>query len=593
MEVLPRAVATSSVSVTASAAGKESPGSGKKSVQVSVPAVPFLRPASALAASLLASAPPAALALNYDDFLKKAADSASSAASGSSFPELPSIELPSIDLPSVDLDGASDFVSANPLALVGVLVAVAVPFIASRAFAGPTSFGSVSGIEAYKKLSDPEQNTQLLDIRALEDIKAEGSPNLRALRKTPLKVAYAANDDAFVEKVLAKCKIAEDTTLYVLDRFDGSAATVAKLLANSGFKSAYAIKGGAEGQNGWREKDLPWLEPAKSFNLNIDGLKSILKDGEGVNADGLAPTALGVAAATGVGLIVFSEAETALQLLGTVAVLQLFVKKFLYAADRKKTIQDIKTFLDTKIAPKEFVEEIKEVGRAILPKDGEVQAAVETGAAVLEKELNVDSVTPETLAEKAKEKVIDEAEKLGVEVPDLEGVKSDIQSTVELVTSDLKSGAKELQSNVDAAISDLESGAEDLKSNAGEVTSDLKSKAEEVTSNVESEAEEVGSDLKSGAEEAKSAVESSTESITSSNGSAAPAPGAVEEAEKEVTPFFESDIKPVSQEEEQEAALAALEGDEPSAFTEEGVGEDVTAKKLEGVIASSPGDTSS
>ena len=235
---------------------------------------------------------------------------------------------------------------------------------------------------------------------------------------------------------------------------------------------------------------------------------------------------------------------------------------------------------------------MQEVGRAILPKDGEVQAAVETGAAVLEKELNVDSVTPETLAEKAKEKVIDEAEKLGVEVPDLEGVKSDIQSNVELVTSDLKSGAKELQSNVDVAISDLESGAEDLKSNAGEVTSDLKSKAEEVTSNVESEAEEVGSDLKSGAEEAKSAVESSTESITSSNGSAAPAPGAVEEAEKEVTPFFESDIKPVSQEEEQEAALAALEGDEPSAFTEEGVGEDVTAKKLEGVIASSPGDTS-
>jgi hypothetical protein len=221
---------------------------------------------------------------------------------------------------------------------------------------------------------------------------------------------------------------------------------------------------------------------------------------------------------------------------------------------------------------------VQEVGRAILPKDGEVQAAVETGAAVLEKELNVDSVTPETLAEKAKEKVVDEAEKLGVEVPDLEGVKSDIQSNVELVTSDLKSGAKELQSNVDAAISDLESGAEDLKSNAGEVTSDLKS-----------EAEEVGSDLKSGAEEAKSAVESSTESITSSNGSAAPAPGAVEEAEKEVTPFFESDIKPVSQEEEHEAAL---EGDEPSAFTEEGVGEDVTAKKLEGVIASSPGDTS-
>lgn len=232
---------------------------------------------------------------------------------------------------------------------------------------------------------------------------------------------------------------------------------------------------------------------------------------------------------------------------------------------------------------------MQEVGRAILPKDGEVKAAVETGAAVLEKELNVDSVTPETLAEKAKEKVVEEAEKLGVEVPDLEGVKSDIQSNVDLVTSDLKSGAKELQSNFDAVITDLESGAEDLKSNAEEATSDLKSKAEEV-----------GFDLKSGAEEAKSAVESTTESVKSSNGSAAP----VEEkpAKKEVTPFFESDIKPVSQpepvasaassEEEHDAALSAFEGDEPSAFAEEGVGEDTIAKKLEGVTASSSADTS-
>jgi chitinase domain-containing protein 1 len=43
------------------------------------------------------------------------------------------------------------------------------------------------------------------------------------------------------------------------------------------------------------------------------------------------PTTLGVAAAAGVGLVVFSEAETALQLLGSAALVQLFVKKFLFA----------------------------------------------------------------------------------------------------------------------------------------------------------------------------------------------------------------------------------------------------------------------
>jgi len=89
---------------------------------------------------------------------------------------------------------------------------------------------------------------------------------------------------------------------------------------------------------------------------------------------------------------------------------------------------------------------VQEVGRVLLPKEGEVKAAVATGATVLEKELGVDSVTPEAIGEKVKEKFGEEAEKVGVEIPD-----------VEAITSDLKSSAKELQSNVKQAASDLES----------------------------------------------------------------------------------------------------------------------------------------
>ena len=43
---------------------------------------------------------------------------------------------------------------------------------------------------------------------------------------------------------------------FVCSRGQG-AASVAKLLANSGFKGAYAIKGGAE--NGWRVSEVPAL----------------------------------------------------------------------------------------------------------------------------------------------------------------------------------------------------------------------------------------------------------------------------------------------------------------------------------------------
>lgn len=223
---------------------------------------------------------------------------------------------------------------------------------------------------------------------------------------------------------------------------------------------------------------------------------------------------------------------------------------------------------------------LQEVGRVLLPKESEVKAAVGTGAAVLERELNVDSVTPETLAEKAKEKLGEEAEKIGVEIPDLEGITADLksgakelQSNVEAVTSDLKSGAEDLQSKAEEATSDLKSGAEDLQSKGEEATSDLKSKAEGVSSDLESDAKAVSSDLKTGAEEAKSAVESTTQSEKPSNGSAAP---------KEVVPFFED---------ERESALAAFEGDEPNTF-EEQVGEDITAKKLEEVTASGAADTS-
>lgn len=175
-----------------------------------LPSLPFLRPASAFVGSLLASAPAAFAAVNYDDVVNRASESASSA--------FPDVTLPSIEFPAVDFDGASDFVSANPVALAVGLLAVAVPLVASRAFAGPASFGSVSGVEAYEKLSNPDLNAQLLDIRSPVDIKAEGSPNLKSIRKRNVTVAYTAEDDGFVDKVFAKFKNAENTTLYILDR---------------------------------------------------------------------------------------------------------------------------------------------------------------------------------------------------------------------------------------------------------------------------------------------------------------------------------------------------------------------------------------
>ena len=151
----------------------------------------------ASSASLIASVPPS-LALKYDDVVSKAGNVVTSS--------------------SGDGAGLVEFVSSNPVAVVAGVAAVAVPLIALRASASGQSFGSVSAAAAFAKLSDSEQNAQLLDIRAPEEIRAAGAPNLKSLRKKALQVAYDAEDASFVAKVVARCRNPEATTLFVLDR---------------------------------------------------------------------------------------------------------------------------------------------------------------------------------------------------------------------------------------------------------------------------------------------------------------------------------------------------------------------------------------
>eukprot|EP01018_Ginkgo_biloba_P011517 Gb_23540 [translate_table: standard] len=83
---------------------------------------------------------------------------------------------------------------------------------------------------------------------------------------------------------------------------------------------------------------------------------------------GLIQVTLVVTAATGFGLVAFSEVETALQLLGSAALAQLFVKKLLFAEDRRRTFEELESFIDTEVAQKELVSELKGIGNALLPK---------------------------------------------------------------------------------------------------------------------------------------------------------------------------------------------------------------------------------
>ncbi len=145
------------------------------------------------------------LALNYDDIVSEVKDAVSAAS----------------DENVIDFDAANglvDFVTANPFAFVLGIAAVTVSAVAFREFVKPQTFGNVAAAEAFAKLSDKESNAQILDIRTVEDAKAEGTPNVRMLRKRVVQLPYADDDEEYAVRVLAKFKYAENTTLYILDR---------------------------------------------------------------------------------------------------------------------------------------------------------------------------------------------------------------------------------------------------------------------------------------------------------------------------------------------------------------------------------------
>ena len=112
---------------------------------------------------------------------------------------------------------------------------------------------------------------------------------------------------------------------------------------------------------------MPWIEPKKTLSLDLSSLTDSISGVFGESSDGVS-VALGVAAAAGLSVFAFTEIETILQLLGSAALVQLAGKKLLFAEDRKQTLKQVDEFLNTKVAPKELAEELKEIGKALLPQ---------------------------------------------------------------------------------------------------------------------------------------------------------------------------------------------------------------------------------
>ncbi|XP_057805800.1 rhodanese-like domain-containing protein 4, chloroplastic [Salvia miltiorrhiza] len=268
------------------------------------------------------------------------------------------------------LDTVISFAAENPLIVGGGLVVLAVPLVVSQLLSKPKPWGVETAKNAYAKLGGgggggggDDANAQLLDIRAPLDVKEGGSPDIRALKKKPVAVPYrGADKPGFLSKLSLKFKQPENTTLFILDKFDGNSELVAELVTVNGFKAAYAIKDGAEGPRGWKNSGLPWIAPKKTVGIDLSGLTDSFGD-----VSEAVPLALGVAAAAGLGLLTFTEVDTILQVLGSAALVQLVSTKLLFAEDRKQTVRQIEEILNTKVAANELAGDIQKIGKALLP----------------------------------------------------------------------------------------------------------------------------------------------------------------------------------------------------------------------------------
>ncbi|KAK4775518.1 hypothetical protein SAY87_023479 [Trapa incisa] len=129
----------------------------------------------------------------------------------------------------------------------------------------------ISAIDTFRKLRE-DPSAELLDIRDQKSLETMASPSLQYLKKTAVHVQFNEGDEeGFVKKVKESFRDQSNTVICILDNLDGNSMKVAELLFKSGFKEAYAIKGGVRGKKGWLAIQESLLPPSVHMKANKKG----------------------------------------------------------------------------------------------------------------------------------------------------------------------------------------------------------------------------------------------------------------------------------------------------------------------------------
>jgi rhodanese-related sulfurtransferase len=130
-----------------------------------------------------------------------------------------------------------------------------------------TSLGLyVTAADAFEKWKADPEKVKIIDVRTPEEFRTIGVPEMAA--KVPLSAS-----DPFVGQVKKVAKA--DDTILVICRSGNRSAVAVEMLAKAGFRNAYTVIDGFEGDrnadptspdygkrtvNGWKNAGLPWTE---------------------------------------------------------------------------------------------------------------------------------------------------------------------------------------------------------------------------------------------------------------------------------------------------------------------------------------------
>lgn len=297
--------------------------------------------------------------------------------------------------------------SVNPLFVAGGAAALVVPAALAALLGGGGAKGKARPVPVEAVLESlVEEGAVLVDVRSKESAKQFGSPSLPKGSKRVVSLPFTAKTKAAKKGETASYQIDQDfaakfsrlglteggSGVILLDSFGkespAAAAALAAARATPEAGIAY-VADGAEGPRGWKASGASWRNPSKGLGLDLSALKNVGGAVDALAEDfRAAPTAAKAGLAVGAlvtgAALLFQEAETVLEIAGLLAAGQFAAKRLVFASDRKRTADELRELVDSKIGVSEAGADLRRVADALLEDPvaaagGAIKAVAESG----------------------------------------------------------------------------------------------------------------------------------------------------------------------------------------------------------------------